>query len=356
MDIYATTGDAFVAVGAHTRLQGSGAQCLALDGDTVYIGCRGGGLKRSADGGDSFEDLHVFRFDATTGEVGPKSLTTGSTNEFNPVLSPDRTMMIYSRKRAGGNQLRLMGISGEGDRPLFDESSLTECSESTGRPAWIPGTDDLVMRCFGSDGFIRMVGVDIHGSFKDTYDEIEPDDKSQDFGHPTVSPDGTLAVYPVGVGRKTREGTLFAIDLETHRRRSVLAPEGKYTAYGDPVFSPAGDMLVWRAMTALPEGADPATDVGSEVLAVPIVDDELDLDNLILVSGDVAGDDDYPTFSPDGTQIVYTHSPPDDPATDVVEPDVIRELWIASVADPNDRHQLSGDAHPFYSVPAWSRR
>ena len=96
--------------------------------------------------------------------------------------------------------------------------------------------------------------------------------------------------------------------------------------------------------------------MGSEVLAVRIVDDELDLDNLILVSGDVAGDDDDPTFSPDGTQIVYTHSPPDDPATEVVEPDVIKELWIASVADPDDRRKLSDDAHPFYSVPAWSRR
>jgi hypothetical protein len=57
MELFATTGDAFVRVGAHTRLQGSGAQCLALDGDTVYVGCRGGGLKRSADGGDSFEEL-----------------------------------------------------------------------------------------------------------------------------------------------------------------------------------------------------------------------------------------------------------------------------------------------------------
>jgi photosystem II stability/assembly factor-like uncharacterized protein len=38
-------------------LQGLGAQCLALDGDTVYVGCRGAGLKRSADGGDTFEDV-----------------------------------------------------------------------------------------------------------------------------------------------------------------------------------------------------------------------------------------------------------------------------------------------------------
>ena len=178
--------------------------------------------------GDSADELHIFRFDATTGEEGAKPLTTGTTHEFNPVLSPDRTTMIYSRKRASGNQLRAAWrINGSGDRPLFDESSLTECSESTGRPAWIPGTDDLVMRCFGSDGFIRMVGVDIHGNFKDTYDEIEPDDKSQDFGHPTVSPDGTIAVYPVGVGRKSREGTLFAIDLETHRRRSAARSGGQ---------------------------------------------------------------------------------------------------------------------------------
>src|SRR5829696_9475715 len=57
MELLATTGDAFVRVGAWTRLQGSGAQCLAVDGDTVYVGCRGGGLKRSADGGETFEDV-----------------------------------------------------------------------------------------------------------------------------------------------------------------------------------------------------------------------------------------------------------------------------------------------------------
>jgi photosystem II stability/assembly factor-like uncharacterized protein len=57
VELLATTGDRFVRVGAGARLEGSGAHCLAVDGDTVYVGCRGGGLKRSADGGDTFEDV-----------------------------------------------------------------------------------------------------------------------------------------------------------------------------------------------------------------------------------------------------------------------------------------------------------
>jgi Tol biopolymer transport system component len=300
--------------------------------------------------GDRFDNLHIYKLEARTGDEGLLPLTTGDTNEFNPVLSPDRDMLIYSRKRESGNQLRAMAIDGSGDRPLFDESSLKECSGSTGRPAWIPGTEELVMRCFGSDKFIRLVGLDIHGNFLDTYDDIEPGDKTQDFGHPAVSPDGTTAVYPIATGPKSREGALFAIKLDTHQRTLLLAPEGKYAAFGDPVFSPSGDMLAWRATTTLPE-------LGSEVLAAPLVDGELDMDNLILVSGDVAGDDLDPMFSPDGRQIAYTHSPPDDPATtDVVEPEVIRELWLASVANPDDRDRTSGAAHTFYAGPAWTRR
>src|SRR5262245_34017225 len=70
MELLATTGDAFVRVGASTRLQGSGAQCLALDGDTVYVGCRGGGLKRSADGGDTVEDVPLPEQEGVSVAVG----------------------------------------------------------------------------------------------------------------------------------------------------------------------------------------------------------------------------------------------------------------------------------------------
>jgi hypothetical protein len=59
VELLATTGDAFVRVGGATRLQGSGAQCLALVGDTVYVGCRGAGLKRSAQTRDRAPSLEV---------------------------------------------------------------------------------------------------------------------------------------------------------------------------------------------------------------------------------------------------------------------------------------------------------
>jgi len=71
MQLFATTGDAFVKIGAHTRLKGSGAQCLALEGDTIYVGCREGGLKRSSDGGDSFEDVPFPERDVFSVAVGP---------------------------------------------------------------------------------------------------------------------------------------------------------------------------------------------------------------------------------------------------------------------------------------------
>ena len=71
MELLVTTGDAFVRVGSGTRLEGSGAQCVAADGDDVYVGCRGGGLKRSADGGDTFEDLDLPEHDVFSVAVSP---------------------------------------------------------------------------------------------------------------------------------------------------------------------------------------------------------------------------------------------------------------------------------------------
>jgi hypothetical protein len=303
------------------------------------------------------DDLHIFLFDTTTGREGAQALTRGtSAKEWLPVLSPDRKTMIYSREREFGFQLRTAAaIDGSSDRPLFDESSLSQCSGSTGRPAWIPGTEDLVMRCFG-DGAIRLVRVDVHGSFVRTYDKIGSSGTRRQLGDPTVSPNGATAVYFASQVPKSRDGALVQVNLETGEPDDLLDPTDEFSAYSDAVFSPVSNMLAWRATAVTPQGTDPSEGAGFEVLAAPFVDGALDLTKLVRISGGAVGDDQDPMFSPDGKQIIYSHSPPDDPNTTVGEPDVVRELWIASVTNPEDRRKLSGDAHAFYAVPAWSRR
>jgi Tol biopolymer transport system component len=302
--------------------------------------------------GTTQTDLHVYLFDVTTGQEGAEALSRGTTQEWLPVLSPDRRTMIYSRAREFGFQLRTAAAAdGSGDHPLFDESSLAQCSGSTGRPAWIPDTEELVLRCFGHDNsnpkkFIRLVRIDAHGTFVRTYDKTNPNGTRKQLADPTVSRDGRTAVYYVSDVAKSRDGTLVQVDLATGEVDDLLAPSEEFSAYSDPVFS-STDMLAWRATTA---------DAGFEVLVAPFENGVLDMSKLVRVSGGAPGNDQDPMFSPDGTQIIYSHSPPDDPATEVVEPDVVRELWIASVADPEDRRKLSGDAHSFYAVPAWSRR
>ena len=67
--LYVATGDRFgrieeadTATGVAWALEGAGAQCLAVDPrapDNVYVGCRGGGLRCSGDGGRSWRAVDL---------------------------------------------------------------------------------------------------------------------------------------------------------------------------------------------------------------------------------------------------------------------------------------------------------
>ena len=303
--------------------------------------------------GDSADELHVFRFDATTGEEGPKSLTTGDHERVQPRAEPgpDHDDLL-AQTCCRATSCALWRINGEGDRPLFDESSLTECSESTGRPAWIPGTDDLVMRCFGSDGFIRMVGLDIHGNFKDTYDEIEP-------GRQVAGlrpPDGLARRHHRRVPHRRRaevQGRHPVRDRpgDAPARVCCSRRRGSTPPTATPCSRPRATCSCGGPPRSCPRVPTRPTDLGSEVLAAPLrrrrarhgqPDPRLRRRRRRRPGPDVLPRRDADRLHP---------LAPDDPATEVVEPDVIRELWIASVADPDDRRKLSGDAHTFYSVP-----
>jgi hypothetical protein len=58
--LVAVTGDGAAVIEDGTvsvALRGSGAQCLARDGDTLYVGCRAGGVWTSGDAGRSWREL-----------------------------------------------------------------------------------------------------------------------------------------------------------------------------------------------------------------------------------------------------------------------------------------------------------
>ena len=60
MKIYAATGEAVARVdddGVNLALEGSGAQCVAADGERVYVGTFDKGIFRSLDGGRTWDDV-----------------------------------------------------------------------------------------------------------------------------------------------------------------------------------------------------------------------------------------------------------------------------------------------------------
>src|SRR5919109_2428486 len=77
--LYAATGDGVVRLveneggwDAATALAGRGASCLALDGEgALYAGCRGGGVWKSEDGGESWSDLGLPQQDVFSVAVSP---------------------------------------------------------------------------------------------------------------------------------------------------------------------------------------------------------------------------------------------------------------------------------------------
>jgi hypothetical protein len=79
--LYAATGDAIARLdeggdgwSVALSLGGSGAQCLAVDpadAETVYAGLRGGGVRRTSDGGRTWEDCGLPAADVFSVAVGP---------------------------------------------------------------------------------------------------------------------------------------------------------------------------------------------------------------------------------------------------------------------------------------------
>ena len=199
--------------------------------------------------GEDDESLRIFRVDAAAPSSAADPVSQGDGNEWLPVLSPDRGTMIYSRENGDSNTFVLYtaGVDGSNHRELFDQQTPEECRKSTGRPAWVPDTVELVLRCFDRDGNLSLLRVDVHGNVLDTYLVRSGGKVLSGVGDPTVSADGRAVVVFADDDPGASAGALFSIDLATGRSRLIRAC-ATGNGCSDAVFSRDKEVgrLAWR--------------------------------------------------------------------------------------------------------------
>jgi hypothetical protein len=243
MELFATTGDGFVKVGAHTRLQGSGAQCLAVAGDTVYVGCRGSGLKRSTDGGDSFEDLSLPEPDVFSVAVSPADGAVYAGTE------PSR---LFRSRDGGESWEELRALQTIPSRPNWSFPPRPW----TSHVRWIAPSPH--------DGEVVLVGIELGGlmrtedggaSFSDHPSEAARDVHCLAW-HPNVpgrayeaggdgaawSRDGGRSWDRADAGRDRRYVWALAVDPSDPERWFVSAAPGPFEAHG----SRPSDSAIYR--------------------------------------------------------------------------------------------------------------
>jgi hypothetical protein len=236
IELFATTGDAFVRVGSAPRLEGSGAQCLAVADGTVYVGCRGQGLKRSADGGETFEDLPLPESDVFSVAISPADGAVYAGTE------PSR---LFRSRDGGDSWEELVALQEIPSRPHWRFPPRPW----TSHVRWIapsPHDPDLLLVGIELGGLMRS--EDAGASFSDHRPGAARDVHCLAW-HPAIpghayeaggdgaawSRDGGRSWEPAEPGRERRYAWALAVDPADPDRWFVSAAPGPFRAHGaDP--------------------------------------------------------------------------------------------------------------------------
>lgn len=301
--------------------------------------------------GDSADDLKIYVVDLED-PAGTQSVSHSRFTEWLPVLSPDRETMVYSRaKFENGNEFDLMvaaATTGDSAEPLFD-SQLPQCVAHAGRPAWSQAGDEadqfLVLRC-KDDPNAPFALLKVAASGRVDTLEVENPDTGRpfsNFGDPTISPDGSMVVVFATDDDELQAGGLYAITLADGRTHELLPATLNAREYSDAAFSPEMDGT--RTRIAYRRNVGNNFDVYTAVLDGPSVVGT----PRALASSNVMEED--PTFSPDGTRVVFTAGRrlEDDTRASVLQIVSTEGGTPVDVVVPDD-------FPPFAKVPAWTTR
>ncbi len=274
-------------------------------------------------------NIDLYLVDAAAGAV-LKPLTTDPAQDSGPILSPDRSSVVYRHIEGETTELRVMAADGTGIRPLF--ATPPDGCVTPNRPAWNPIHSDLLaIQCVDAAGKSNLQIVRLDGQVLRVLDP-----GMQLFDDVAYAPDGrTLAFWGKDAGGGG--GVIYLMPDDGSGPAVKLNGETGGSAT-DPMFSPDGQEVVFAL--AMSEGGVDNVDIFA------IKTDGTDLRRLT----DHPGHDQNPNFSPDGTQIAFKSDRTDTEALGTPH------VWVMNRDGSNQRLLTPPDGSGDEAGVAWGPR
>ena len=290
---------------------------------------------------------HQLYVDSLDGS-GPRPLAPSSFDDARPALSPDGTHVLFVRIGDGYDKLMLANVDGSGARNLGEGPCGDPCNGAE-YPEWSPNGKQVVFKraFFEGDAFLKLgiVIVDLEsGALTEVTMNVPGNDGLRyEDNVPDWSPDGKrIAFERIDLSTQEERAAIFTIGIDGKDLHQVTPWD---LGANEPNWSPDGARIAFNVPAK--------TFQGGEQNIYTIRPDGTDMVQVTehLSMGEDNPKNEQATFdpvwSPDGSQLLFTHFP---------STDGLADLFVVNV-DGSGLHALAetrslNESHATWSIDA----